>query len=179
MSLSENKKQLRQAMRQAKHNYTTDELMRKSVAVVAQLQEQPLFRAAQTVMLYYSLPDEVNTHALVMQLVQSKRVILPTIVGQDIVPVEFTGKEQLVEGDFHIAEPRNAAYTGTFDLIVVPGMAFDASGHRLGRGKGFYDRFLAKHPNVPTIGLCFDFQLVKEVPAEPFDKPVDYVVCEK
>ena len=73
-------------------------------------------------------------------------------------------------------EPISEPFTGEIDLIIVPGMAFDNSGHRLGRGKGFYDRFLAQHPDVYTIGLCFDFQYFDKIPSESFDKKVDEVI---
>jgi 5-formyltetrahydrofolate cyclo-ligase len=61
-------------------------------------------------------------------------------------------------------------------IILVPGIAFDPQGHRLGRGKGYYDRFLAAHPDIYKIGVCFDFQKVPEVPVDEFDIPVDEVV---
>ena len=98
-----------------------------------------------------------------------KQLILPTVVGDDIVPVALTATTIFKEGDFHIMEPQNAPYDGDFDLIIVPGVAFDRLGNRLGRGRGYYDRFLAKHLSVKRIGICFDFQLVDEIPTEPTD----------
>ena len=79
-------------------------------------------------------------------------------------------------GDFNIMEPQNEPYKGDFDLIVVPGVAFDRHGNRLGRGRGYYDRFLCQHLNVKRIGICFDFQLVDEVPAEAFDIRMEEVI---
>jgi 5-formyltetrahydrofolate cyclo-ligase len=90
--------------------------------------------------------------------------------------VELAENVEFAEGDFHIPEPKNHPYTGDFDLIVVPGMAFDKAGHRLGRGKGYYDRFLSQYPQVYTIGLCFDFQLLPEVPSEPHDCLINEVI---
>ncbi|MCF0205812.1 MAG: 5-formyltetrahydrofolate cyclo-ligase, partial [Bacteroidales bacterium] len=63
-----------------------------------------------------------------------------------------------------------------FDLIIVPGVAFDRNGNRLGRGRGYYDRFLCKYPKVEKIGICFDFQLLEEIPTEPTDIRMDKVV---
>lgn len=134
------------------------------------------FLEAERVMLYASLPDEVQTLSFLETWRHRKTVILPTVVGDDIIPVELAENVEFAEGDFHIPEPQNHPYTGDFDLIVVPGMAFDKAGHRLGRGKGYYDRFLSQHPQVYTIGLCFDFQLLPEVPFEPHDCLINDVI---
>lgn len=171
------KKTLRQAIRTAKKQHTQEELSIQSEAVLAKLAGHPRFLAAERVMLYASLPDEVQTLSFIEAWRYRKTVILPTVAGDDIVPVELAAGITFAEGDFHIPEPQNQPYTGDFDLIVVPGMAFDKAGHRLGRGKGYYDRFLAKHPNVHTIGICFDFQLVPEVPSEPHDRLMDEILC--
>lgn len=127
-------------------------------------------------MLYASLPDEVQTLDFIEAWRHRKTIILPTVVGDDIIPVELADDVTFAEGDFHIPEPQSHPYTGGFDLIVVPGMAFDSNGHRLGRGKGYYDRFLAQHPKVHTIGLCFDFQLLPEVPSESHDRIIDEII---
>ena len=140
------------------------------------LADHPRFRAAERVMLYASLPDEVETLAFIEAWRHRKTIVLPTVVGDDIIPVELADTTMFAEGDFHIPEPQNHPYTGDFDLIVVPGMAFDMDGHRLGRGRGYYDRFLAIHPEVYTIGLCFDFQLVPVVPSEPPDHPINEIL---
>ena len=170
------KKELRQSIRTAKKQHTAEELQRQSVAVMQKLAEHPRFRAAERVMLYASLPDEVETLAFIESWRHRKTIVLPTVVGDDIIPVELADTTVFAEGDFHIPEPQNHPYTGDFDLIVVPGMAFDMDGNRLGRGRGYYDRFLAIHPEVYTIGLCFDFQLVPVVPSEPHDHPINEIL---
>lgn len=171
-----NKKDLRQSIRAAKKQHTPEELRKQSAAVMQKLAEHPRFLAAEKVMLYASLPDEVETLAFIETWRHRKTIVLPTVVGDDIIPVELADDTAFAEGDFHIPEPQNHPYTGDFDLIVVPGMAFDAEGHRLGRGRGYYDRFLALHPQVHTIGLCFDFQFVPEVPCEPHDRIIDEIL---
>lgn len=140
------------------------------------LAAHPRFIDAGRVMLYASLPDEVETLPFIELWRHRKTIILPTVVGDDIIPVELAGETVFAEGDFHIPEPQNHPYSGDFDLIVVPGMAFDSDGHRLGRGRGYYDRFLSLHPNVYTIGLCFDFQLVASVPSEPHDRLMNEIL---
>lgn len=171
-----NKKELRKEIRAAKKLHTPEELLLLSELILKQLAQHPRFLGAERVMLYASLPDEVQTLSFLETWRHQKTVILPTVVGDDIIPVELAENVTFAEGDFHIPEPQNHPYTGDFDLIVVPGMAFDRAGHRLGRGRGYYDRFLARHPQVYTIGLCFDFQLLPEVPAEPHDRIINEVI---
>jgi 5-formyltetrahydrofolate cyclo-ligase len=170
------KKTLRQQIRAAKKQHTPEELHRQSDLVLQQLAAHPRFQTAQRIMLYASLPDEVQTLDFLEQWRHRKTIILPTVVGDDIIPVELADNVDFAEGDFHIPEPQNHPYAGSFDLIVVPGMAFDREGHRLGRGRGYYDRFLARHPQVHTIGLCFDFQLLPEIPCEPHDRIIDEII---
>ena len=107
---------------------------------------------------------------------QEKRIILPTVVGDDIIPVELSENTGFAVGDFNILEPQNEPYQGDYDLIVVPGVAFDKNGNRLGRGRGYYDRFLCQHQAVTKIGICFDFQLVDEIPTEPTDIKMDEII---
>ena len=170
------KKELRALIKSLKKQHTKEQLLEQSEQILAKLELHPAFIAAQRVMLYSALPDEVQTQAFLERWHLSKTIILPTVVGDDIIPVEYAKDTDFVVGDFNILEPQNEPYTGDFDLIVVPGMAFDNEGHRLGRGRGYYDRFLAQHPHTRTIGLCFDFQLVPEVPSEPHDRPIDEVL---
>ncbi|MBQ1781126.1 MAG: 5-formyltetrahydrofolate cyclo-ligase [Bacteroidales bacterium] len=171
-----NKKELRQDIRAAKKLHTPEELLLQSEVILRKLAQHLRFLEAERVMLYASLPDEVQTLSFLETWRHRKTVILPTVVGDDIIPVELAENVEFAEGDFHIPEPQNHPYTGDFDLIVVPGMAFDKAGHRLGRGKGYYDRFLSQHPQVYTIGLCFDFQLLPEVPFEPHDCLINDVI---
>lgn len=170
------KNALRKEIRSRKRSYSLEQLQEKSESILRKLELHPLFQQASRVMLYASLPDEVQTLAFIEKWQKTKTVILPTVVGDDIIPVQSSADAAMREGDFHILEPQNMPYIGDFDLIVVPGMAFDRQGSRLGRGKGFYDRFLAKHPHTPTIGLCFDFQIVDSIPKEPHDIIIGEVI---
>lgn len=167
---------LRQQIRSLKKQHSQEELRTQSERILQRLAEHPRFLQAEKVMLYASLPDEVQTLEFIEIWRHQKTLILPTVVGDDIIPVELAENVAFAEGDFHIPEPQNHPYTGEFDLIVVPGMAFDANGHRLGRGRGYYDRFLAQHPHVYTIGLCFDFQLLPDIPFEPHDRIINEII---
>ena len=170
------KKELRASIKLLKRQHTGEQLLEQSETIMAKLERHPDFRNAKTVMLYSALPDEVQTQDFIEKWRHQKRIILPTVVGDDIIPVELAENTGFAVGDFNILEPQNVPYTGDYDLIVVPGVAFDNDGNRIGRGRGYYDRFLCKHLNVKRIGICFDFQLVPEVPTEPNDIRMDEVI---
>ncbi|MBQ8958289.1 MAG: 5-formyltetrahydrofolate cyclo-ligase [Bacteroidales bacterium] len=170
------KKELRARIKAIKKQHTKEELLEQSEKIMAQLECHPDFVKAHKVMLYSALPDEVQTQAFLEKWHLEKQIILPTVVGDDIIPVEYGRDTDFAVGDFNILEPQNEPYTGDFELIIVPGVAFDRRGNRLGRGRGYYDRFLSQHLNVKRIGICFDFQLVDEVPAEPFDIKMDEIL---
>lgn len=108
-------------------------------------------------------------------------MLLPRVTNDtDMELRRYTGTDDLQKGAFGIMEPIGAVFTdyATIDVAVVPGMAFDRDGHRLGRGKGYYDRFLARIPHVYKIGLCFAWQLVDCVPTDANDIMMDCVVSQ-
>ena len=175
------KHELRQRIRQMKRQFTPQQLEELSIPILTRL--QPLLHDADVVMAYYSLPDEVYTHDLLDTLVEAgKTVLLPEVVDdKTMVLRRYCSKKDLREGAFHIMEPIGEPFTdfSIIDVILVPGVAFDVQGHRLGRGRGYYDRFLYSlraDTKVRSIGVCFDFQKVLEVPVGPHDVPVDMVV---
>ena len=170
------KKELRAQIKALKKQHSKEQLLEQSEQILDKLEGHPDFIKAKRVMLYSALPDEVQTQAFLEKWHLKKTIILPTVVGDDIIPVEYGKDTAFAVGDFNIMEPQNEPYTGGFDLIIVPGVAFDRKGHRIGRGRGYYDRFLSQHLDVKRIGICFDFQLVDEVPTEPFDILMDEVI---
>lgn len=173
------KKALRQTMRERKKQHTPDELMTLSQQVLLAVEQHPRFAESKVVCIYYSLPDEVFTHQFIEKWHTHKTILLPTVEGDDILLKPYEGASHMAKGYYNIDEPTgNALFTDfdSIDLILVPGMAFDAEGNRLGRGKGYYDRFLPKLTRSYNIGICFPFQKVERVPHEPFDKPMDEVI---
>ena len=170
------KKALRAEIKALKKQHAKEQLLEQSEKILAKLEQHPDFVKAERVMLYSALPDEVQTQAFLEKWHLKKQIILPTVVGDDIIPVAYEKDTDFAVGDFNILEPQNEPYKGSFDLIVVPGVAFDHNGNRLGRGRGYYDRFLSQHLNVRRVGICFDFQLVDEIPTEPFDIRMDEVI---
>ena len=163
-----------------KSAFTPTELLDRSAIILRRLAECSLFREAKQVALYHALPGEVQTAAFIERWYKEKRLFLPLVVGDDLRLLRYTGSASLQKGAFGIWEPNpdgEEAVEGAIDLIIVPGVAFDRQCHRLGRGRGFYDRLLSSL-DVPKVGICFDFQLVPSVPIEPFDCPMDHVVTE-
>lgn len=170
------KQEWRKYIKQLKKQYDKTWLENTSMQIMHLLENHPYFVQSRNVMLYYALPDEVQTAAFINKWRYQKRIILPTVAGDNIIPVELTGNTSFAEGDFHIMEPQNHPYEGDFDLIVVPGVAFDKQGNRLGRGRGYYDRFLCMHPHVKRIGICYPFQMIPQVPVETNDISMDDII---
>ncbi len=135
---------------------------------------------AKTVALYSALPDEISVTHLLAGWLGKKRVVLPVVEGSEMVFREYTGPECLRRGAFGIAEPRgtNIVAPDEIDVMLVPGVAFDASGGRLGRGGGFYDRYLSQPAaaRIYKVGVCRAAALVPEVPVEPHDVRMDEVL---
>lgn len=172
------KKALRQMIRLRKQEHSAAE----SSALLAALQSECHFANARTLLLYSALPDEVQINPLFDGLIaQGKTILLPRVVSDTDMELRlYTGADSLQPGAFGIMEPTGPLYTdyAAIDVAVIPGMAFDADGHRLGRGKGYYDRFLPLIPRAYKIGLCFPWQLVDEVPSDAHDIMMDGVISQ-
>lgn len=155
--------------------------VRKTAAqeVFDRLEKTAAFLLADKIMMYHSLPDELDTHDFLNKWHGKKRFYLPRVNGVDleVLPYEET---RLELGSFHIEEPTGNDVTDPMEieLVVVPAVAYDRKGRRLGRGKGFYDRFL-QHTKATKIGVGYDFQLVDELPAEPHDVPMDMIITQQ
>lgn len=176
------KKELRRYIRAEKKKYSSAELACLSAEIVQVLLSHHRVIEAQTILLYHALPDEVDTTALLSTLQsQGKMLLLPKVISDtDMTIHRYHGEETLrKDNSFGIMEPDNAPFTdfSSIDLMIIPGMAFDDKCHRLGRGKGYYDRFLAQVPaDKYKIGVCFPFQMLPEVPSEATDVLMDEVV---
>ena len=159
-----------------------------SAAIVARFADLSEYQAAPTVMLYVHVRDEVRTHDLIATaLAQGKRVVTPYCVDRDLELFHLENLSELAIGYYGLLEPRSElrALPGKriaiqqVDLVMTPGVAFDRQGGRLGHGKGFYDRLLARaRPDTPRIAVAFECQLFPQVPMADYDVPVDKVVTE-
>lgn len=177
--IMDEKKALRIEIRQLKRACPLEERRRKSLSVWEAVERDEVFQQAGTVLAYWSMDDEVYTHDFVNKWAGSKTLLLPCVKGDELELRYFDGEERLQPGEgYAIPEPVGELFTdwGKIDLILVPGVAFDKSGNRLGRGKGYYDKVL-KQTGAYKLGVCFDFQLVERVPVEPHDVKMDRVVA--
>lgn len=128
---------------------------------------------------YMALSWEAGTRELLLTLLErGKRVALPRVLGEEMDFFEIRSFSELSEGAYHILEPgMECPRASSSDaLLLVPGMAFTSKGDRLGKGGGYYDKFLTKEPEHMTVALAYDFQLMERLPAEIHDKTVDMVV---
>lgn len=172
------KQLLRQRIRAQKKALTPEQIRRASGALTAQFLAHPLYRQAHTIYGYLSYNQEVRTDALLRQAqADGKRVAVPKVEGDHLVFYWLDDLDRVREGYRGIPEPYGTepAADDPTALVLMPGLAFDPSGHRMGYGGGFYDKFLAAEPH-PTLALCYDFQLLPHLETEQHDIPVDAVL---
>ncbi|MCQ2261201.1 MAG: 5-formyltetrahydrofolate cyclo-ligase [Bacteroidales bacterium] len=175
------KQELRKQIRAAKKGIPFDEKCRRSTPILGKVEALPQFKEAETILMYWSMEDEVQTHDFVNRWYKEKAILLPCVDGDELRLRQYTGPECLVEGEqFGIGEPTGPEFTALdkVEMIIVPGVAFDCHNNRMGRGRGFYDRLLKSTPNAYKVGVAFDFQMVEAVPTEPFDVPMNAVISE-
>lgn len=168
------------ALRKKEYSQTTlSDLSCRSLEYLEQLE---VFQCANSFAIYYAMADEVQTSYFIRKWVSRKTIYLPVICGDSLELHEYKADESLKPGVFGILEPVPVAVSEkpTPDLIVVPGVAFDRRLNRMGRGKGYYDKLLVE-PELriaKKVGLCFNFQLVPEVPSCPNDIKMDVLVTD-
>ncbi|MFA6440354.1 MAG: 5-formyltetrahydrofolate cyclo-ligase [Bacteriovoracaceae bacterium] len=179
-----NKIRLREELKRKRLEISKNEVQKRSKLIVEELLSLPDFFRADIVHTYISTKNnEVDTHDLIRLLLkQKKRVVVPIAdkATKTMRHSELFSLSELVGGAYGILEPRMCRPVPVSDLqvVIVPALAVDRKGHRLGFGAGFYDRFL-HDVKLPTIALAYDFQVIDEVPQEPTDVPVSYVVTDR
>ncbi len=181
--MKEQKKNIRTVVRNERKALSKAERNAKNEMIRERLEANPLFQAAQHILTYVSTQEEVDTHSLLRNHLGKKTIVVPTVMkgSQALKLVEFKKWNDLGKGHYGILEIRDRAapaYTGPLDLILVPGIAFDREGHRIGYGKGYYDTLLKKYPEIPTIGLAYELQIVDAIPRENHDISVETVLTE-
>lgn len=155
-----------------------EEVEEQSNALVSRLEALPEWQSANCVLCYYPVQNEVDIRPLLEKYKDSKTMLLPATAGRFSMSMRrYTGRKDLHKGRYGIPTPSKAnAYSGRVDLILVPGVAFDKECRRLGRGGGYYDRFLHRQRHGQTIALAYDFQIVPKVPVKFHDERVDKVL---
>ena len=174
-----NKTELRKAIRAKKRAMTEEQIVCKSEALGRQFLESEEYRAARSIYGYLPYNQEVRTVAMLEQALRDgKRVAVPKCYGDEMRFIWMEDLSLVEKGYANIPEPIADGPVADDEtaLVLMPGLAFDPQGHRIGYGGGFYDKFLAKEPNHPTLALCYDFQMLPALETEDHDIPVDYVI---
>jgi len=161
-----------------------DELVSMSLLVQKSFLATENYRVAQSIIVYSPINYEVDTGLIVSSaLVSGKKVAFPVVAGHELIFREVTDLSSLRKGAFGILEPGTEGKLFDFeaaDILVLPGVAFDLKGHRIGYGKGYYDKTIhSLEGHGKIVGLCFDFQLVDEIIGESHDVKMDLVITDK
>lgn len=178
MNIREQKTEIRRNVSILKKQVTADFRISHSRIILSQVESLAVFKEAETILLYHSLPDEVHTHDFLKKWHGSKRLVLPVVVGDEL-ELRLYHPDNLEPGSYAILEPKNQTLIDAQEvqLALIPGVAFDRCGNRLGRGKGYYDRLLPAI-QTPKIGILFDYQLLEAIPHEPFDVSLNGIITE-
>ena len=174
-----NKQQLRQAIRQRKRAMTQEEIEDRSRSLCEKFLNSDNYRRCTCLYGYLPYNQEVRTWPILHQaLADGKQVAVPKVYGDEMKFIYLTDLTQVAAGYAGIPEPiADGPVAEQQDaLVLMPGLAFDPQGHRIGYGGGFYDKFLSREPKHPTVALCYEFQMVDHLETEQFDIPVDTVI---
>lgn len=173
------KKELRRMIRQKKQAMTDIQIEDASRELTRKFLASEAYRNAETLYGYLPYNQEVRTWGILEQaLKDGKQVAVPKVYGEEMRFILMTDLNAVSSGYAGIPEPvaDEPVATDPTALVLMPGLAFDPEGHRIGYGGGFYDRFLEQEPDHPTVALCYDFQLLPKLETEEHDIPVDLVI---
>jgi len=180
------KEVIRREIKEKRNSLSKSEILEKSNRIKKRLFEQDEFRKAQTILFYVSYGSEVYTHDMIKEsLSEGKNVVVPysDTEKRTLILSELHSWNELSVGSYNILEPKKEnikeVTVDAIDMIVVPGVAFDSSGRRIGHGFGYYDKLLGGSTHAPSIGLAFELQIVDAVPTEEHDVAVGKIITEK
>ena len=174
-----NKQELRRSIREQKRAMTMEEIESRSQRLAELFYASESYHNAKTIYGYLPYNQEVRTVAMLEQAMRDgKRVAVPKCYGDEMKFIYMDDLSKVEKGYANIPEPiaDEPVADDETALVLMPGLAFDPQGHRIGYGGGFYDKFLAKEPNHPTLALCYEFQMLPHLETEEFDIPVDCVL---
>ena len=173
------KRSVRSEVRNAISALSEGEKHNLSAQIFSHIESLEEVKKATVVALFASLADEPQSEAIIERLARHTRIVLPRIEGDEMEFYEIS--VGLQKGAFGIMEPTatSPVEPSEIDVMIVPGVAFTRSGARLGRGKGFYDKYISRNGfRAYTIGVCYPCQIVEDLPTEPHDKILDMVICD-
>ena len=168
---------LRALVEQKRRIMTKEQVAEQSALIMAQLEQMSAFREAKTVLLYYPIHNEVDLRPLLTKYKGQKIFLLPVTHRHSMEVRPYDGEDMMRRGRLGVPEPQTSTYRGHIDLIIVPGVVFDQHRHRIGRGGGYYDRFLRKQFTAKKVGVCYSFQLKKHtIPHSWRDQKLDRII---
>ena len=173
------KKALRQKIREKKRAMTEEQIVSASEALARKLFAEDCYKNAKTIYGYLPYNQEVRTVPILEQALRDgKQVAVPKCYGDEMRFIMMTDLSQVAPGYAGIPEPiaDEPVANDPQALVLMPGLAFDPQGHRIGYGGGFYDRFLEEETAHPTVALCYEFQMFPVLETEEHDIPVDFVI---
>ena len=176
-----NKKELRKEIGAKKAALSEAEIERRSAVLSERLFATAQYRDCKSLYAYLSFNQEVRTNPIIERAwADGKRVAVPKVIGKEMVFIWLDSYDQLGPGYYGITEPveNGPVADDVTALVLMPGLAFDPEGHRIGYGGGFYDRFLEAEPDHPLVALCYDFQMLPHLDVEAHDIPVDVVITD-
>jgi len=181
------KEEIRKRILSLRDSQTEEEMRSKSELIQKRLFNLPEFKKAKTIMFYVAMGSEVRTEQMIKQaLKQGKRVVVPIsdVKKRKLILSELKDFDELKPGTFNILEPKKEfirpVSAEEIDLVIVPGIAFDKKGNRIGYGMGFYDKFLTSlKKRIPVVGLAYELQIVDAIPVDDKDVTVNKVITEK
>ena len=181
--VKEEKKALRRTVRTKMRSEWTEEYRQTvSESVCHQIEAFLPFVRSHCVALYCALPDEVDLTAILERYQGEKRLLIPRVEGDDINFYSYQSDSLITSENYKILEPtatvEEAVDPAEIELILGPGVAFDLHGGRMGRGKGFYDRFFARCPHALRVAVTSSMQIVEQIPLEPWDVPMHYIISD-
>ena len=176
-----NKHDTRKEYIKKRNNMSAGEVRMLSEDICRNIAESDVFKEAEYIYAYYPLGNEVDIRTLVEKAWgMGKHVSFPRTKGDEMDFFEADSFDDFKEGNFHVMEPQgDNPVDWEKALVIVPGVAFDKRGNRMGYGKGYYDHFLENHKDVITMAASYELQIMYEVPTESHDVPLDYVATEK
>lgn len=173
------KKELRRRIRERKRAMSQEEIICASARLGELFARSEQYRAARSIYGYLPYNQEVRTVPMLERaLADGKRVAVPKVIGDEMRFIWMEDLTRVEKGYAGIPEPIDdePVADDPTALVLMPGLAFDPQGHRIGYGGGFYDRFLAREGEHPTVALCYSFQMLPSLETEEFDIPVDLVL---
>ena len=173
------KKELRRTIRERKRAMTEEEIVNRSAKLGELFAQSDAYKNAKTIYGYLPYNQEVRTVPMLEQaLKDGKKVAVPKVYGDEMKFLYLDDLSKVSKGYAGIPEPiaDEPVADDKTALVLMPGLAFDPAGHRIGYGGGFYDKFLAAEPNHPTLALCYEFQMLPALDTEEHDIPVDTVL---